>query len=79
MDDIILKIVTVVSVVSVCIALPGVIFSFITKNRKIGLEKMKYQKEILELEIEKQKNQIKLLEEENKKLDKIINEKWNNL
>jgi hypothetical protein len=33
---------------------------------------MQYQKEILELEVEKQNNQIRLLEEENRKLDKII-------
>jgi hypothetical protein len=38
------------------------------------LEKLKYQKEIAELEMEKEKTKIKLLEEENKKLDKIIYE-----
>ena len=42
-------------------------------KRKIELEKMKYQKQILELEIVHQNNQIKLLEEENKKLDRMIN------
>jgi hypothetical protein len=38
------------------------------------VEKLKYQKEILELELEKQRNEIKLLEEENRKYDKIIGE-----
>jgi len=33
------------------------------------------QKEILELEIQKQNGQIKLFEEESKKYDKIINER----
>jgi hypothetical protein len=40
------------------------------QNSKI--KEMELQKEILELEIEKQNSKIKLLEEENKKLDKII-------
>jgi hypothetical protein len=43
------------------------------KDREI--EKLKYQKEIMELEVEKEKTQLKLLEEENKKLDRIIYEK----
>jgi hypothetical protein len=34
---------------------------------------MELEKEILELEIKKQNSQIKLLEEENKKYDKILN------
>jgi hypothetical protein len=41
----------------------------LTKTRELEL-----QKEILELEIEKQNGQVKLLEEENKKYDKLINE-----
>jgi predicted RNase H-like nuclease (RuvC/YqgF family) len=77
--DIVTGIVAIVSTTMIFAALPGVILSYRSKNKKIELEKMKYQKEILELEIEKQKNQIKLLEEENKKLDRIINEKWDNL
>jgi hypothetical protein len=35
---------------------------------------MELQKEILKLEIEKQNSTIELLEKENKKLDRIINE-----
>jgi cell shape-determining protein MreC len=78
LGDIIIPVVALVSIFVV----PPVLF-FISKNakhkREMELEKMKYQKEILELEIEKQNNQIKLLEEENKKLDKMINEKWENI
>jgi hypothetical protein len=44
-------------------------------RREKEIEKIKYQKEILELEVEKEKLNIKLLEEENKKLDKIIYQK----
>ncbi|GHV82650.1 hypothetical protein AGMMS49991_12080 [Spirochaetia bacterium] len=55
------------------------LISYIAGNakdkREKEIEKIKYQKEILELEIEKGKTQVKLLEEENKKLDKIIYEK----
>ena len=68
----------IIAIVALFIILPKTIASFISKNikhkREVELEKMKYQKEILELEIQKQNNQIKLLEEENKRYDKIINE-----
>jgi hypothetical protein len=54
------------------------LISHISKNaadkREKDIEKIKYQKEILELEIEKEKMQVRLLEEESKKLDKIIYE-----
>jgi len=58
------------------LGLIGMIFLFVGKMVKghRDVSKMKIQKEILELEIIKQNNQIKLLEEENKKYDKIINE-----
>jgi len=54
----------------------GTIFLFVSNMVKGHNEvaKMKLQKEILELELQKQNNHIKLLEEENKKYDKIINE-----
>jgi hypothetical protein len=65
-----------VAVASLFVALPAVVCSFIYKNtknkREKEIERLKYQKEILELEIEKQTAQIKLLELENKKLDAII-------
>jgi cell shape-determining protein MreC len=50
------------------------IFKNASDKRKKEIEKMKYQKEILELEIKKEETQVRLLEEENKKLDKIIYE-----
>jgi uncharacterized membrane protein YkgB len=64
----------IVGIISALVVAPAIFFSFlykITKN-KHELKKMQYQKQILELEVEKQNNQIKLLEEENRKLDKII-------
>jgi hypothetical protein len=65
----------IVAVISVFIGFPWILFLFITNNqkRKMELKKLEYETKKLELEIEKQNNQIKLLEEENKKYDKIIN------
>jgi hypothetical protein len=55
------------------------ILDFVNKNlkdkREKEIEKIKYQKEIMELEVEREKMKVKLLEEENKKLDRIIYEK----
>jgi len=58
------------------LGLTGMVFLFVSKMVKEHFEitKMKAQKETLELEIQKQNNQIKLLEEENKKYDRMINE-----
>ena len=58
------------------LGLIGTIFTFVSKMVKgqLDVNKLKIQKEILELELQKQNNQIKLLEEESKKYDRIINE-----
>ncbi|MDR2535724.1 MAG: hypothetical protein LBD29_06795 [Treponema sp.] len=67
-----------VAVISLFVGLPALVLSYIykiTKNkRETEIEKLKYQKEILALEIEKEHKHLRLLEEENKKLDSIINE-----
>jgi cell shape-determining protein MreC len=67
-----------IALLSLLVGLPAIVFTFVNKNiknkRENEIEKLKYQKEILELEIEKENKHIKLLEEENKKLDKIIYE-----
>ncbi|MDR1256566.1 MAG: hypothetical protein LBJ86_02335 [Spirochaetaceae bacterium] len=67
-----------IAVLSLFVGLPIIVFTAVNKNiknkREHEIEKLKYQKEILELEIEKEDKQIKLFEEENKKLDKIIYE-----
>jgi uncharacterized membrane protein (DUF106 family) len=67
----------IVAIISVFGIAPAILFSFLYKTTKDKheLKKMQYQKEILELEVEKQNNQIKILEEENKKLDQIIFDK----
>jgi hypothetical protein len=65
----------IIAIVSTLVIIPSIALSFVYKiiKNKHDLKKMQYQKEILELEVEKQNNHIKLLEEENKKYDKIIN------
>jgi hypothetical protein len=52
----------------------AITLSYRQKTQKNRIRELELQKEILELEIEKQNGQVKLLEEENKKYDKIINE-----
>jgi len=45
------------------------------KAQKGRIRELELQKEIMELEVRKQDGKIKLLEEENKKYDRIINER----
>jgi hypothetical protein len=55
--------VPILAIVALFIVLPSMIIKAVQKNsrhkREVELEKLKYQKEILELEIEKQNYQIK--------------------
>ena len=53
---------------------PALTFGFIgyTKKIKAEVEKKRYQKEILELEIKKEELHLRMIEEENKKYDKMI-------
>jgi hypothetical protein len=61
-----------ITIVSLFVGLPGIVLNFIYKTKKNKTEMIKQQKELLELEIEKEKIHLKLLEEENRKYDKII-------
>jgi hypothetical protein len=61
--------------VALSIPLVAITLSYKQKTQKNKLRELELQKELLELEIEKQNGKVKLLEEENKKYDKIINEK----
>jgi hypothetical protein len=56
------------------IPIVAIALSYKQKTQKNKIREMELQKEMMELEIKKQDNQVKLLEEENKKLDKIINQ-----
>jgi hypothetical protein len=59
--------------VALSIPILAITLSYKQKTQKNRIRELELQKEILELENEKQNIQIKLLEEEGKKYDKIIN------
>ena len=61
----------ILAITALFIVLPAIVFSFIYTN-KHEIEKLRYQKEILELELQKDTVKMQLLEQENKNLDKII-------
>ena len=56
------------------VVVPGMTFGFILFLKKIraDVEKIKYQKEIMELELRTEETHLKSLIEENKKYDKLI-------
>lgn len=56
------------------IAAPSIVFTFILlgKRNRTELEKLKYRKEILELEIAKEDAHTRALVEENRKYDRLI-------
>jgi hypothetical protein len=65
-----------IGIISVCfgllMGLTSILFSFIKKRQKNDVEKLKREKEILQLEIEKEKIALKRLVEENRKYDNEI-------
>jgi len=57
---------------ALAIPIVAIILSHTRKTQNNKIKELELQKQILELEIEKQNSMVKLLEEENKKYDKII-------
>jgi hypothetical protein len=66
-----------VPLVALSIPIIAIVLSHNRKTQDTKLKEMELQKDILRLEIEKQNGMVKLLEEENKKYDKIIFESNN--
>lgn len=66
----------IVSVLSIFIAAPLIVFSFIVRVKKNDSEltKLQYQKELLELALKKEELQIRRLEAENKRYDRLLSE-----
>ncbi|GHU97892.1 hypothetical protein FACS189483_05060 [Spirochaetia bacterium] len=58
--------------VALSIPIIAIVLSHKQKTQKNNLREFELKKEILELEIQKQNTTIKLLEEENKKYDQIL-------
>ena len=63
-----------IPIMALSIPIVAIVLSHKQKTQRNKIREIELQKEILELEIEKQDGRVKLLEEENKKLDRIINE-----
>ena len=64
-----------IPIVALSIPITAIVLSHLQKTQKNRIQELELKKEILKLEIEKQSSTIKLLEEENKKMDKILYEK----
>jgi hypothetical protein len=62
---------------ALAIPIVAIVLSHKRKTQDNRIKELKLQKEILELEVEKQNGRVRLLEEENKKYDKIIYENMN--
>ena len=58
--------------VALSIPIIAIVLAFRQKSQKNKLRELELQKEIMELEVRKQQDKILLLEEENKKYDRII-------
>jgi predicted kinase len=61
-----------IPLMALSIPIVAITLSYKQKSQKNKIREMELRKEILELEIKKQSGTVKLLEEENKKYDKII-------
>ena len=66
----------IISVICVFGVAPITVFGFVLllKRQKHRVEELRYKKEILELELEKEAYKIKLLQEENRKYDRLIHD-----
>jgi hypothetical protein len=64
----------IISILCVFFVAPTIVFGFIYlgKRSKLRLEELRIKKEMLELEVEKEKTHVKALEAENAKLDRMI-------
>jgi len=63
-----------IPILALSIPIIAIVLGHKQKIQKDKIREMELQKELLELEVEKQNGMIKLLEAENKKLDKTIYE-----
>lgn len=64
----------IIAILSSLIGIPVIVFGFVYLNskNKRGVEMMRLKKEMLELEVEREKARARLLEAENAKYDRII-------
>lgn len=64
----------IIAILSALIGVPLIVFGFVLFNlkNKRSIEKIRLQKEILELELQKEQIRLKMLEAENIKYDRLI-------
>lgn len=64
----------IVAILSALIGIPVIVFGFVLLNlrSKRSIDKIRLQKEILELELQKDQIKLKMLEAENIKYDRLI-------
>ncbi|MFA5851528.1 MAG: hypothetical protein ACYC1A_02195 [Spirochaetales bacterium] len=64
----------IIAILSALIGVPLIVFGFVLLNlrNKRSVEKIRLQKEILELELQKEQIRLKMLEAENVKYDRLI-------
>jgi hypothetical protein len=60
------------SIIGILAGLPWAIVAIVKASQNYKIKKKEIELKILEMEVEKQNGEIKLLEEENKKYDTII-------
>jgi hypothetical protein len=67
----------IISVLCVFIGAPLIIFGFIylNKRNRHNAEIMKYKRDMMEIELEKDQVKLRLIEEENRKYDRIIDDR----
>jgi len=67
-------IIPIISVLSVFVFAPAIVFGFIFLSRKskLRVEEIRYKRDIMALEIEKDRVHLQMIEAENKKYDRII-------
>ena len=72
-----MNLVGIVSIISLFVVAPLIVFGFVYLNKrdKNKLNILQYQKEIAEIELKKEEAKVRFIEEENKKYDRLINEK----
>ena len=63
-----------IPIMALSIPIVAIVLGYKHKSHTSIIRELELKKEILELEIEKQNGNIRLLEEENKKYDRIINQ-----
>jgi hypothetical protein len=69
--------VAIISVICLFVIAPSIVFTFIymSKKAKIEVDLLKYKRDMMEIDLEKEKVHLKLIEAENLKYDRIIEDR----